>query len=213
MKLPCYDIRGRKQAAYKVADQVFGVKKINHNLLRLAYEYYRARQRRRLARTKTRGLIRGGGRKPWPQKGTGRARVSSIRSPLWRGGGTVFGPTGKESYLKKLNRKTKSLALRHALSAKRDQALVLQDLPDDGKTSTVASLLFKDLKLNKRVLLIDREPSETVLQAVANLQNVTLVSTGYLNALRVLDADWLVLTPEGVEQLQSRLSLLAELTA
>src|SRR6266545_1054603 len=100
----------------KLDKKIFGVEVKNHNLLKIAYLAYLANGRPNLAITKKRGEVRGGGAKPWRQKGTGRARVGSSRNPLWRGGGIAFGPTGNENYSHKINTKTKREAIRQALS-------------------------------------------------------------------------------------------------
>src|SRR6266542_3979615 len=102
-------------AAAKLDAAVFAVMPGNHELLKLAYTAYLANGRDNLALTKTRGLVRGGGKKPWKQKGTGRARFGSSRNPIWRGGGIVFGPTGLENYTKKVPTQSKRLAIRQAL--------------------------------------------------------------------------------------------------
>src|SRR5664279_3794326 len=117
MAVPTYTASGTKATtAAKLNADVFGVKPENHQLVKQAYDTYLANGRLNLAVTKTRGLISGGGRKPWKQKGTGRARFGSSRNPIWRGGGIVFGPTGEENYSKKLPVSSKRLALRQALS-------------------------------------------------------------------------------------------------
>ena len=203
MKLPCYNSSGQKQADCQVADAVFGIKEINYNLIKGAYEYYLAKKRVNLAKTKSRGQVSGGGRKPWRQKGLGRARVGSIRSPIWRGGGVVFGPTGQENYQKKINKKVKQLALRYALSLNRQQILIIESLPADSKTASLAKLLFKTLKLDKKVLLVDVQPEDGIALAARNLQNVALMPVAYLNVFRVINSDWLVLTNDALQQLEN----------
>ena len=117
MATPTYSVAGTKATtAAKLSKEVFGVEVKNHQLLRQAYEAYLANGRENLAVVKTRGLVRGGGKKPWKQKGTGRARFGSSRNPIWRGGGIVFGPTGEENYTKKISTTSKRVALRQALS-------------------------------------------------------------------------------------------------
>src|SRR6202012_2575170 len=100
----------------RLSKDVFGVAAKNHELLKQAYVTYLANGRENLAITKTRGLVSGGGKKPWKQKGTGRARFGSTRNPIWTGGGIVFGPTGEENYIKQLNIKAKRVAIRQALT-------------------------------------------------------------------------------------------------
>src|SRR5580698_5725607 len=117
MAVATYTKTGTKATTPAKLDKaVFGVDAKNHELLKAAYVAYLANGRGNLAVTKTRGLVSGGGRKPWRQKGTGRARFGSSRNPIWRGGGIAFGPTGEENYSKQLNLKAKRLALRQALS-------------------------------------------------------------------------------------------------
>src|SRR3954471_3747538 len=130
--------------AAKLDKAVFGVEAKNHELLKQAYVTYQANGRENLAVVKTRGLVRGGGKKPWRQKGTGRARFGSSRNPIWRGGGIVFGPTGLENYTKKLPTATKRLATRQALSlaSGSDKIVVIEKLTSkEGKTGEFAKLL------------------------------------------------------------------------
>jgi large subunit ribosomal protein L4 len=127
--------------AAKLDAKVFGVEVSNHELLKAAYVTYQANGRENLAVTKTRGLVRGGGKKPWKQKGTGRARFGSSRVPIWRGGGITFGPTGNENYSKQLNTKAKRLAIRQALSlaSTANKITVIEDITSkEGKTSEMA---------------------------------------------------------------------------
>src|SRR5258708_2202572 len=142
MPVATYTKAGTKATtAAKLDSAVFGVETKNHELLKTAYMAYLANGRRNLAVTKTRGLIRGGGRKPWRQKGTGRARFGSSRNPIWRGGGITFGPTGQENYTKQLNVKAKRQALRQALSLKADRVVVIEDVvAKAGKTAELAKL-------------------------------------------------------------------------
>ena len=208
MTLPHYNATGRKQTAYKVSADVFDLPRTNHNLLKLAYEHYLSQRRTNSAQVKNRSSVRGGGRKPWPQKGRGRARVSSIRSPLWRGGGVIFGPTGDENYSKKLNKKAKVLALRQALTLKNERIVTLKSLPEDGKTAILAKLLFETLKLDRKILLVGLGLPEPARLAARNLQDVDLIQVDYLNVFRVLNADWLVFTSAALESLQDRISSL-----
>ena len=203
MKAPHYGPAGDKLAAKEMPAGVFGLKETNHGLVRAAYENYLGKKRANLARAKTRGAVRGGGAKPWKQKGTGRARAGSSRSPLWSGGGVIFGPTGRESYVKKLNKKAKALALRQALSLKKDKVAVLGSLPEDGKTATLNRLIFKTLKLDRRVLLVDDGAPEPARLAARNLAEVELLDVGYLNVFRVMNADWLVFTAKALDNLKN----------
>ena len=204
--LQTYTPTAQKKTASSVSEDIFGLQKVNHNLLKLAYEYHLAEKRSNLAQTKTRSAVRGGGRKPHQQKGTGRARAGSIRSPLWRGGGVVFGPTGQENYKKKMNKKARSQALKQGLSLKKDCFLVLTSWPKDGKTATLAQLL-KKLKLNRRILLLDTELQTEMQRASSNLPEVSYQKVNYLNTLKVLNTDFLIFSPPALVALQARLGI------
>ena len=179
---------------------VFAVEVRNHELLKLAYDAYLANNRLASATTKQRGEVRGGGKKPWRQKGTGRARFGSIRNPIWRGGGIVFGPRGNENYTKKISKTSKRVALRQALTVKADKVLVA-DIKTTGKTAEVAKFL-KDNKLNRRILIV-AEKTEELIRATNNIQEVLLVSPMYLNVFDIMNADNIVIEPKALEVIES----------
>ena len=197
MAIATYTKAGAKATtAAKLDKAVFGVAPENHELLKQAYTGYLANGRENLAVTKTRGLVRGGGKKPWKQKGTGRARFGSSRNPIWRGGGIVFGPTGLENYSKSLNTKAKRLAIRQALSVSADsgKVVVVEDIVSkEGKTSELAKFLGK-IEATRRTLLVVDAKTPELIRASKNLQGVTLVSAKYVNVYDVLNADKVVLT-------------------
>lgn len=183
--------------------EVFAVDVPNHELLKLAYDSYLAGGRQASATTLQRGEVRGGGRKPWKQKGTGRARVGSIRSPIWRGGGIVFGPRGNENYAKKISTTSKRVALRQALTlANQAKKIVVKDIKTTGKTKEIAQFL-QDNKLDRKVLLVVDEKSDALIRATANLQNVVLIRSTYLSVYHILNADHIVLAPESVKTIQN----------
>lgn len=179
---------------------VFAVEVRNHELLKLAYDAYLANNRLASATTKQRGEVRGGGKKPWRQKGTGRARFGSIRNPIWRGGGIIFGPRGNENYTKKISKTSKRVALRQALTVKAEKVLVA-DIKTTGKTAEVAKFL-KDNKLNRRVLIV-AEKTEELIRATNNIQEVLLVSPMYLNVFDIMNADNIVIEPKALEVIES----------
>ena len=179
---------------------VFAVEVRNHELLKLAYDAYLANNRLASATTKQRGEVRGGGKKPWRQKGTGRARFGSIRNPIWRGGGIVFGPRGNENYTKKISKTSKRVALRQALTVKAEKVLVA-DIKTTGKTAEVAKFL-KDNKLNRRILIV-AEKTEELIRATNNIQEVSLVSPMYLNVFDIMNADNIVIEPKALEVIES----------
>lgn len=207
--VPTFSASGSKATtAAKLDAKVFGVKTENHELLKLAYEAYLANGRENLAVVKTRGLVSGGGKKPWKQKGTGRARFGSSRNPIWRGGGIVFGPTGLENYTKKLNTQSKRLATRQALSLKAadSKVTVIEKLVSkEGKTSEIAKLLAK-LGANRSVLIAVTDKTPELVRATSNLQNVTLVSANYLNVYDILNADTIVLTSDAQKAVEAWLT-------
>ena len=179
---------------------VFAVEVRNHELLKLAYDSYIANNRLASATTKQRGEVRGGGKKPWRQKGTGRARFGSIRSPIWRGGGIVFGPRGNENYTKKISKTSKRVALRQALTVKADKVLVV-DIKTTGKTAEVAKFL-KENNLNRRVLIV-AEKTDELIRATNNISEALLVSPMYLNVFDILNADHIVIAPKAIETIEN----------
>ena len=179
---------------------VFAVQVPNHELLKLAYDAYLANNRLASATTKQRGEVRGGGKKPWRQKGTGRARFGSIRNPIWRGGGIVFGPRGNENYTKKISKTSKRVALRQALTVKAENVLV-SDIKTTGKTAEVAKFL-EDNKLNRRVLIV-AEKTDELIRATNNISEVLLVSPMYLNVFDLLNADHIVIAPIAIKTIDN----------
>jgi large subunit ribosomal protein L4 len=155
-----------------------------------------ANGRDNFAVTKTRGLVSGGGRKPWKQKGTGRARFGSTRNPIWRGGGIAFGPTGEENYTKKLNLKAKRQPLRqaHSVAAAAKKVVVIEDISSkDGKTAELAKLLDK-VGANRRTLIAVENKTPELVRAGKNLRDVKLVQANYLNVFDILNADMVLMT-------------------
>ena len=179
---------------------VFAVEVRNHELLKLAYDAYLANNRLASATTKQRGEVRGGGKKPWRQKGTGRARFGSIRNPIWRGGGIVFGPRGNENYTKKISKTSKRVALRQALTVQADKVLVA-DIKTTGKTAEVAKFL-KENNLNRRVLIV-AEKTDELIRATNNISEALLVSPMYLNVFDILNADHIVIAPKAIETIEN----------
>ena len=179
---------------------VFAVEVRNHELLKLAYDAYLANNRLASATTKQRGEVRGGGKKPWRQKGTGRARFGSIRNPIWRGGGIVFGPRGNENYTKKISKTSKRVALRQALTVQAEKVLVA-DIKTTGKTTEVAKFL-KENNLNRRVLIV-AEKTDELIRATNNISEALLVSPMYLNVFDILNADYIVIAPKAIETIES----------
>ncbi len=177
---------------------VFAVDVPNHELLKLAYDSYLANARLASATTKQRGEVRGGGKKPWKQKGTGRARFGSTRNPIWRGGGIVFGPRGNENYTKKLSKTSKRVAIKQALTlANKDNRIIIKDISTTGKTAEIVKFL-QDNKIDRKVLIVVDEKTPELIRATNNLRQVRLVSALYLNVFDILNADTIVLNNKSV---------------
>ena len=196
MTTPTYTKSGTKATtAAKLDSSVFAVMPTNHELLKLAYNAYLANGRENLATTKTRGLVSGGGKKPWRQKGTGRARFGSSRVPQWRHGGVVFGPTGNENYSLNVPVKAKRTALRQALSLAADAGTIRVIEAFDtkgGKVAPVASLLSK-IDAKGRTLIVLTAKTDEAQRATNNLPQVSLLSAKYLTVYDILNADTIVI--------------------
>ena len=187
----------------KLPKEIFAVEVTNHELLKLAYDSYLANARLSSATTKQRGEVRGGGKKPWKQKGTGRARFGSSRNPIWRGGGVVFGPRGNENYTKSLSKTAKRVAVKQALTlANEAKKIAIDDIKTTGKTAEVAKYLA-DNKLNRKVLVVVSEKTPELMRASNNIQNVLVVSANYLSVYHILNADHIVLSAKAVPVLES----------
>lgn len=185
-----------------LSKDIFGLDVENHELVKLAYDAYLANSRSSHAKTLKRGEVRGGGKKPWRQKGTGRARFGSTRNPIWRHGGVAFGRTGEENFTKKISKSSKLLAVRQALSMKNaDKAVFTLDssVKLDGKTRSAVKVL-KNMKLEgKNVLAVAAEKTPEVLRSTNNLPNVKLVRANYLNVFDIMNADAIVFSPEALK--------------
>ena len=184
----------------------FAVEVENHELLKLAYDSYLANSRGANATTLQRGEVSGGGKKPWKQKGTGRARFGSSRNPIWRGGGVVFGPRGNENYTKKLSTTSKRVAVQQALSlANKAKKITVADVKTTGKTAEVAKYLA-DNKFTRKTLIVVEEKTPELLRATNNIQNVMVVRSTYLNVFNILNADHIVIAPAAVKTIDAWLN-------
>ena len=199
-QLPTYKASGQSTSPTTVSEAVFGLEVKNHQLLKTAHDIYLSNRRQASASTKTRGLVRGGGKKPWRQKGTGRARVGSIRSPIWRGGGIVFGPTGEQNYQRRLPKKAKRLAVRQALSLKKDQLLVVDSWPQTPKTAELARFLAGLPAQRRRLVIADAFDSDQH-RAAANLADLQLITATHLNVVDILNADSIIIVATALEPL------------
>lgn len=204
MKLSVHNQSGQKTTGTVELDpRVFDPGKIRPEVTHFVATAIQSSRRHPIASTKTRGLVRGGGRKPWRQKGTGRARAGSIRSPLWRGGGVVFGPTPRRNFFKKLNRKVKRLGLFSALSDRvaEGRVIILDKLElTEGKTRKLLANLdtLKPLLKGKKVLIVIPARDEKLYRASKNLADIEVLEARNLNILNVLRADDLVILKDAL---------------
>jgi large subunit ribosomal protein L4 len=185
---------------------IFAVEVPNHELLKLAYDSYLAKSRLATATTKQRGEVSGGGKKPWAQKGTGRARFGSSRNPIWRGGGIVFGPRGNENYTKRVSTTSKRVALRQALTlANEAKKIFVLDFKTTGKTSETVKFLA-DNKLERKVLIVVDEKTPELIRATNNVQRALLIRANYLSVYHILNADAIVLSTASVAVIEKWLT-------
>lgn len=183
---------------------VFDVKVENHELLKLAYDSYLAEKRLASATTKKRGDVRGGGKKPWRQKGTGRARVGSIRSPIWRGGGIIFGPLGNENYTKRISTTSKRVALKQALSlANKAKKVQILEVKSTGKTKDLAQFVEKANIVPRNILIVVNEKSPELSRAAKNIPYISVVTATYLSVYTVLNADTILIEPSAIASLEA----------
>lgn len=206
-KLSVYNLAGQVTGEIELNDQVFGVE-FNEAVVHQAIVMQLANQRQGTSATKTRGMVRGGGRKPWKQKGTGRARCGSTRSPIWVGGGTTFGPQPR-SYAKKMPRKARRLALCCALSAKvaAGEMVVVEGLAFDApKTKNVVAMLNAFDAADKKALVITDGENTNVELSARNMPKVTAISNMGLNCFDILNSNKVFLSKEVVEKIEEVLA-------
>ena len=191
-------------ATAKLNKDIFGLSVENHELVKLAYDAYLANSRCSHAKTLKRGEVRGGGKKPWKQKGTGRARFGSTRNPIWRHGGVAFGRTGEENFTKKISKSAKLQAVRQALSMANADKLVstIADFaPKDGKTKNA----IKDLNIEagKNYLVVVPEKTTEILRATNNIANLKVVRPTYLNVFDILNADQIIIVEKALPEIEN----------
>jgi large subunit ribosomal protein L4 len=205
MQLDVVNGENQKVGAVEVRDDVFGGR-VNTDLMWESVVHANAAERRGTHKTKNRALVSGSGKKPWRQKGTGRARIGSIRNPLWRHGGTVFGPQPR-SYDFRLPKKAELGALRAALAAKmQGGAIVVVEELSVGEIKTKSAVeMLKRLGVEGKAVLVDLKVDDKLSRSVRNIPGVTLVSSARLTARSVIDAGRVVATKGAIEKLQEAL--------
>lgn len=205
MKISIYNQKGEETGKIELPEEIFGVR-MNSDLVHQAVIAQMASSRKVLAHTKTRGEVRGGGRKPWQQKGTGRARVGSIRSPLWKGGGVTFGPRKDRNFAKKINKKMKRKALFMVLSSKvKDKELVVLDKIELGKAKTkeMAKILVQSSKLKiknkKNILIALPKVDKNIIMSARNIPKVKTILADSLNIVDLLNYKYLLMPEEAIQ--------------
>ena len=200
------DLKGKKLHEVGLDDDVFGITP-NEHVMHQALVRQLANGRSGSANTKTRAEVRGGGKKPWRQKGTGRARAGSIRSPLWEGGGVAFGPKPKD-FSKSMPKKVRVLAIKSALAAKREDLIVVSNFDDvKGKTKEFSSALKQlDIADKKVVLVLDykQENAKLVERSARNIEDVVVISVLNLNVKDLLHAHKVLMTEGTLEAVNNR---------
>ncbi|KYO63930.1 50S ribosomal protein L4 [Thermovenabulum gondwanense] len=201
-KVALYNMQGERIGEVELADSVFG-QEVKPEVMHQVVVNYLANQRLGTASTKTRGEVTGGGRKPWRQKGTGRARHGSIRSPLWIKGGIVFGPKPR-SYKYRLPKKLKRVALKSALSAKvRDNEIIVVDkLEIEQPKTKVMVKVLENLKADKKSLIVLDSPDLNVQRSARNIPGVKTITVDTINVYDLLNHETLIMTLDAVKKVE-----------
>ena len=212
--LPVFTLKGEEKGSHKLSAEVFGIEGDNEQAVHDAVVVEQANARQATAKTKKRHEVSGGGKKPYRQKGTGRARAGSSRSPIWVGGGTVFGPDGNQNYKLSQNKKAHNLALREVLSEKaKENLVVVEELSLEKISTKELAKLLAALKLEGKTLVVLDLPEddkafkgvENFVLSANNLEKVTLDELGNVSVYDVLNADKLLISKAGIKLLEEGL--------
>ncbi len=205
-KVAVLNNKAEKIKDIKLSDEIFGIEPNNQTIYD-AVVLKMAADRQGTHSTKTRSEVSGGGRKPWRQKGTGRARQGSTRAPHWYHGGVAFGPQTEKNYVKKMNRKERRLALKSALSYKvlDNELIVLDSLKlESNKTKEIKEILA-NLKVDRNILIVVDELDDNVVLATRNLNNVLLLSADEINTMDIVSAHALIATEDAIKSVEEAL--------
>jgi len=201
-KVALYNVSGQSVGEIELNDNVFGIE-VNEHAVYEAVKSLLANKRQGTQSAKSRGEVRGGGRKPWRQKGTGRARQGSTRSPNWVGGGTVFAPKPRD-YSYRINRKVRQLAMKSALTSKVQDAelKVLDTLTFEAPKTKEMAAVLKNLEVGKKTLIVLAEKDDAVIKSAKNLPNVETTLVNTLNVYDILNNDSLIITEAAVRKVE-----------
>ncbi len=200
--VPVLNVSGEKVSEIELKDSVFGIE-INTHVMHAVVKNYLANQRQGTQAAKTRSEVRGGGRKPWRQKGTGRARHGSSRSPIWVGGGVIFAPKPRD-YSYKLPKKVRRLAMKSALSSKvqDEQIIVLENLQMERPKTKEMTNILKNLKVDGKALIVMEQVDQSVIRSARNIQGVETALVNTLNVYDILKYDHFIITRNAVEKVE-----------
>lgn len=203
IKAKVYNLEGAETGEMELSEGIFGVE-MKDDLVHQAFVAQISNSRQVLADTKDRGEVRGGGKKPWKQKGTGRSRHGSSRSPIWKGGGVTFGPTSDRNYSKKINKKMKARALFMVLSSKvRDNEMIILDDAKLDKVSTkMMSGALKKLPVKGKVLFSLSRKNDQVFKSIKNIPDVSMIASDSLNVADLLKNKTFIINKKGIEMIE-----------
>jgi len=205
-RVPVLNVRAETVREIQLSPTVFGGR-VNGHLVYEAVKEYRAGGRRGTHKTKTRGEVAGSGKKPWRQKGTGRARVGEAATPLWRHGGTVFGPQPRD-YSYSMPKKARVAALRSVLTQRLQEGAlrVLEGFPVEAPKTKELRKLLDGLGVEGKAVIVDHEPADALVLSGRNLPGVTVIADSHLTAYAALDCAQLLMSQEALEKLEERLA-------
>jgi large subunit ribosomal protein L4 len=206
MKVDVYNAQGKKDGQMDLSDVVFGVKE-KKSVIHQVYVGLEANARQPWAHTKFKGEVRGGGKKPWKQKGTGRARHGSSRSPIWKGGGVTFGPRNIRHFTQKITQKMKQSAMRMSLSGrtKEEHLMVLDGFVSDGKTKTLNVLRTALPGAGRSTLLIETVNDQKLARAARNIPALHVQQAADVNVVDLLHHQYIIATKDAIATLEARL--------
>jgi len=202
MKINIYSTDGKKESVFEANDAIFGLKP-NDKLLSQAVKVQLACRRKTIADTLTRAEVRGGGKKPWRQKGTGRARAGSTRSPLWRSGGVIFGPSAKNNFTLELPKKMRQKSIHIAFSQKAaaNQIYIISDIKAIDRKNLM--LLLNSLKIEDKKILFLTDPNteKDIVKKIRNIAGVTVIGTNSINLFDLLNNDVVFVSKESIKKI------------
>jgi len=203
MKTKVYNLDGKEAGEIELPERIFNVP-VNEDLIHQVVIAQMANARVAIADTKDRGEVSGGGKKPWKQKGTGRARHGSSRSPIWKGGGVTFGPTSDRNYTKRVNKKMKAKALFMVLSEKlREEKILVLDHTKMEKPSTKEMLSYlSKLSIKTKALLALGKRDENILKSVGNITKISVIASDSINVVDLLKNDMFIINKEGLKKIE-----------